>query len=216
MDCDEPAVVESVRDCKTSLLGISELVEARVASFVSSVVLRGEIRVVVWGEMGSFSVFLIFWGKSVIFSHVSRAGEVVEGAGKLVEVTDGAGEEKPMILDEISLVEPLFVPFLYSGCSGSCDMPVVATSDVGFVWTEADTVAVVGGSVWVLVSAVLDFGASLALKPSTIPSNPFFATVYPSSRPKSIPLATPSSNRSPISLPKFCSTKFHPFSYPSL
>jgi hypothetical protein len=102
------------------------------------------VKIVKW-VVFRFFIYFIFGGKSDIFSRVSRAGEVVEGAGKLVEVTDGAGEEKPMILDEISLVEPLFVSFLYSGCSGSCDMPVVATSDVGFVWTEADTVAVVAG-----------------------------------------------------------------------
>jgi hypothetical protein len=32
----------------------------------------------------------------------------MKGAGKLVEVMDGTGEEKLMILDKISLVEPLF------------------------------------------------------------------------------------------------------------
>jgi hypothetical protein len=57
--------------------------------------------------------------------------------------------------------------------------------------------------------------ASLAFNPFTIPSNPCFARLYPSSRPKSIPLAFPSSNISSISLLKFCSKYFRPFSYPS-
>lgn len=76
-------------------------------------------------------------------------------------------------------------------------------------------VVIAGGSVWALVSAVLDFWASLALNAFTIPSNPFFATVYPSSRPKSIPLATPSSNFSSNFPPKSCSMAFRPFLYPS-
>ena len=66
-----------------------------------------------------------------------------------------------------------------------------------------------------LVVSTFGAAASLAFNPFTIPSNPCFARLYPSSRPKSIPLAFPSSNISSISLLKFCSKYFRPFSYPS-
>lgn len=63
---------------------------------------------------------------------------------------------------------------------------------------------------------MLAFWSSLALDAFTTLSNPSFATVYPSSRPKFIPLSIPSSNFSSNFLPKFCSSDFRPFSYPSL
>ena len=56
------------------------------------------------------------------------------------------------------------------------------------------------------------FAASLAFMGCNNSSNAFFATVYPSSRPKFIPLSTPSSNFSSIFLSKLRSNDLLPFS----
>ena len=66
--------------------------------------------------------------------------------------------------------------------------------DPGLVWVLTDVVAVISMSVWVLASLALISGACLAFTTFIMLSNASFATVYPSSQPKSIPLSTPSSN----------------------
>ena len=73
-------------------------------------------------------------------------------------------------------------------------------------------VIVVAESVWVLVLLVLAFRVSLAFTAFIILSKLSFAIVYPSSWPKFIHFATPSSNISSISLSKFCSSDFFPLS----
>lgn len=59
------------------------------------------------------------------------------------------------------------------------------------------------------------FGVSLAFTFFIMSSKASFAIVYPSSRPKSFPLSTPSSNFSSIFLPKLCRSDFLPSSNPS-
>ena len=63
---------------------------------------------------------------------------------------------------------------------------------------------------------VSTFWTSLAFVTFIISSNASFATLYPCSRPKSIPFAIPSLNLSFISVSKSNNATFLPFSYPSL
>lgn len=99
----------------------------------------------------------------------------------------------------------------------------------GLVWTEMATVVaswvstplstnvracdVAANVVWVLELVVLVvFRASLAFSSFTMLSKASFATIYPSSLPKFIPLSIPSSNLSSIFASKFRNAAFLPSS----
>ena len=56
-------------------------------------------------EIGDISVFSTFGVKLVVFSHVSRAGMLMEDANKSGEVTDGVVEERTKIFGEFLLIE---------------------------------------------------------------------------------------------------------------
>lgn len=69
---------------------------------------------------------------------------VMGGSPVFDAVTDGVDEEKSVVLGEFSLVELIFMTFLFPGCSGCCD---VAASIVRLVW---DFVGVLDDDVGVL------------------------------------------------------------------
>jgi hypothetical protein len=74
----------------------------------------------------------------------------------------------------------------------------------------------VSGTVWVLESMVLVFfGSDSVLIASTNLSNSSFATLYPSTRPVSIPLSIPSLTLSDIFSSKLPNKESLPLLYPS-
>lgn len=127
-ECDVLAVEEGVGGCKMASLGVVGLVWVRVTSFMGLPVPGVGVFEVIWEEMGEFSIFSIFWAKSIIFDRVSRDMVAVEGADESKMVADDVGDEIKVLSSENSLIIALVVSdivfFLFLKSAGDCDVPM--------------------------------------------------------------------------------------------
>ena len=58
----------------------------------------------------------------------------MDDAGGFEKVTEGVGEEKTVIFDEISLVESILIGFLFPESTGDCDMALRVGEVVSTFW----------------------------------------------------------------------------------